>query len=72
MLFRSVKSVLDLCRNLGLECIVEGLETSSQADVVKALGARALQGYLFGRPMRASAVPAYLQTMLGQSDVVET
>ncbi len=32
-----VKSVLDLCRNLGLECIVEGLETSSQADVVKAL-----------------------------------
>ena len=67
-----VKSVLDLCRNLGLECIVEGLETSSQADVVKALGARAVQGYLFGRPMRASAVSTYLQTPLVQGDAVQT
>jgi diguanylate cyclase (GGDEF)-like protein len=57
-----VKSVLDLCRNLGLECVVEGLETASQAEVVKALGARAVQGYLFGRPMRANAVAAYLET----------
>ncbi|MBK5122722.1 EAL domain-containing protein [Burkholderia sp. R-69980] len=67
-----VKSVLNLCRNLGLECIVEGLETASQADVVKALGARAMQGYLFGRPMRASAVSTYLQTTLGQGEAVET
>jgi diguanylate cyclase (GGDEF)-like protein len=56
-----VKSVLDLCRNLGLECIVEGLETPSQAEIVKALGAHAVQGYLFGRPMRASAIAGYLQ-----------
>jgi predicted signal transduction protein with EAL and GGDEF domain len=55
-----VKSVLDLCRNLGLECVVEGLETPSQAQVVTALGARALQGYLFGRPMRADAITGYL------------
>lgn len=67
-----VKSVLDLCRNLGLECIVEGLETSSQADVVKALGARAMQGYLFGRPMRASAVPTYLEAARAQSHVLAT
>ncbi|MDI7046867.1 EAL domain-containing protein, partial [Escherichia coli] len=67
-----VKFVLDLCRNLGLECIVEGLETSSQADVVKALGARAMQGYLFGRPMRASAVPTYLEAARAQSHVLAT
>lgn len=67
-----VKSVIDLCRNLGLECVVEGLETSSQAEVVKALGARAVQGYLYGRPMRASAVSTYLQTALGQGHVVPT
>ncbi|WP_144141481.1 putative bifunctional diguanylate cyclase/phosphodiesterase [Paraburkholderia sp. BCC1884] len=59
-----VKSVLDLCLNLGLECVVEGLETASQAEVVKALGARAVQGYLFSRPMRASAIAAYLQAAL--------
>ncbi|MFT4065871.1 putative bifunctional diguanylate cyclase/phosphodiesterase [Paraburkholderia sp.] len=61
-----VKSVIDLCRNLGLECVVEGLETPSQAEVVKALGARAVQGYLFSLPMRASAVGAYLWTELAQ------
>jgi diguanylate cyclase (GGDEF)-like protein len=62
-----VKSVLDLCRNLGLECVVEGLETASQAEVVQALGARAVQGYLFSRPMRACAVAAYLQAAPGQA-----
>jgi len=62
-----VKSVLDLCKNLGLECVVEGLETSSQAEVVKALGARAVQGYLFSPPMRSGAVSGYLQAALEES-----
>ena len=64
-----VKSVLDLCKNLGLECVVEGLETSSQAEVVKALGARAVQGYLFSRPMRSGAVSGYLQAAQEQRRV---
>ncbi|WP_433696069.1 putative bifunctional diguanylate cyclase/phosphodiesterase [Paraburkholderia phenoliruptrix] len=62
-----VKSVLDLCKNLGLECVVEGLETSSQAEVVKALGARAVQGYLFSPPMRSGAISSYLQSAREQS-----
>ncbi|MFM0754795.1 putative bifunctional diguanylate cyclase/phosphodiesterase [Paraburkholderia strydomiana] len=64
-----VKSVLDLCKNLGLECVVEGLETSSQAEVVKALGARAVQGYLFSRPMRSGAISGYLQAAREQRHV---
>jgi diguanylate cyclase (GGDEF)-like protein len=67
-----IKSVIDLCRNLGLECVVEGLETPLQAQVVKALGARAVQGYLFSLPMRASAVGTFLWTALAQSHAVET
>lgn len=66
-----VKSVLDLCKNLGLECVVEGLETSSQAEVIKALGARAVQGYLFSRPMRSGAVSSYLQSALEQANAAE-
>ncbi|HEY2020197.1 putative bifunctional diguanylate cyclase/phosphodiesterase [Paraburkholderia sp.] len=62
-----VKSVIDLCRNLRLECVVEGLETPSQAAVVKALGARAVQGYLFSLPMRASAVDTYLLTEVARA-----
>ncbi|MEC5404516.1 EAL domain-containing protein [Paraburkholderia sp. MPAMCS5] len=67
-----VKSVLDLCKNLGLECVVEGLETASQAEVVKALGARAVQGYLFSRPMRSGAVAAYLKSTPEWSQATET
>ncbi|HEX7933303.1 MAG TPA: EAL domain-containing protein [Paraburkholderia sp.] len=67
-----VKSVLDLCKNLGLECVVEGLETVSQAEVVKALGARAVQGYLFSRPMRSGAVATYLKSTPEWSQATET
>jgi diguanylate cyclase (GGDEF)-like protein len=66
-----VKSVLDLCGNLGLECVVEGLETALQAEIVKRLGARAVQGYLFSPPMRAGAVAAYLQAASEQALALE-
>ena len=51
-----IKSVIDLCRNLGLECVVEGVETESQCEILTALGARVMQGYLFGKPMPADAM----------------
>ncbi|HEY1995847.1 putative bifunctional diguanylate cyclase/phosphodiesterase [Paraburkholderia sp.] len=54
-----IKSVMDLCRNLGLACIVEGVETESQRKIVTALGGRVMQGYLFGRPMAADAMPSF-------------
>lgn len=56
-----VKSVLDLCKNLGLHCVVEGLETTRQAEVLNDMGAVVVQGYLFGKPMAAEAVRGHLQ-----------
>jgi diguanylate cyclase (GGDEF)-like protein len=55
-----VKSVIDLCRNLKLTCIVEGMETREQVRVLRALGCTTMQGYLFGRPMPANEVRAFL------------
>jgi diguanylate cyclase (GGDEF)-like protein len=54
-----IKSVIDLCRNLGLECVVEGVETESQCEILTSLGGCVMQGYLFGKPMPAHAMPAW-------------
>ena len=52
-----VKTVVDLCRNLGLSCIVEGVETADHLLVLRALGCRTMQGYHFSRPVPGTAVP---------------
>ena len=57
-----VRSVIDLCRNLQIDCVVEGAETEAQAEVLRTLGCHLLQGYLLGRPMPASAVDELLAT----------
>lgn len=51
-----VKTMIDLCRNLGISCVFEGIETEQQLDVLLGLGGTIMQGYLFGRPMSADAV----------------
>ena len=55
-----VKSVLDLCRNLKLCCVVEGLETAAQVKALKTVGCVLMQGYFFARPMSAERVSAFL------------
>ena len=52
--------MIDLCRNLKLACIVEGMETDDQARVLRALGCTTMQGYLFGKPMPAAEVLGFL------------
>jgi predicted signal transduction protein with EAL and GGDEF domain len=56
-----VKSVIDLCRNLKLTCVVEGMETEDQVCVLRALGCTTMQGYLFGKPMPAGEVLGFLK-----------
>ncbi len=55
-----VKTVLDLCRNLGLDCVVEGFETASQVRILENLGCVLMQGYFFATPMRAERVLTFL------------
>ncbi len=55
-----VKTVIDLCRNLKLACIIEGMETKEQAEILRELGGAMMQGYYFGKPMRADAIPGFL------------
>ncbi|WP_210253124.1 bifunctional diguanylate cyclase/phosphodiesterase, partial [Beijerinckia sp. L45] len=43
-----VRSILDLCRNLKITCVVEGVETAEQVIVLRSLGCTTMQGYFFG------------------------
>ena len=50
--FKIVKSVLALCSEMGLEAIVEGVETEEELVILEELGVRSVQGYHLARPMR--------------------
>jgi diguanylate cyclase (GGDEF)-like protein len=52
--------VVQLGRNLGLAVIAEGVEDERQAQILQALGCPIAQGFLFARPMPASALANWL------------
>nr|WP_320143080.1 EAL domain-containing protein [uncultured Cohaesibacter sp.] len=54
--YKIVKSLLSLSRDMGVECIVEGVETTAQLDMVKRLGGRWVQGYYWSAPVPAEQV----------------
>ena len=47
-------SVVDLAHSLGMEVVVEGVETAQQLRSITALGCRRAQGFLIGRPVPAA------------------
>ena len=49
---------IDLCRKLGLRCVVEGVETEEELTILRQLNAEIIQGYLFGKPMTAEDATA--------------
>ncbi len=59
-----VRSIIVMGRNLGLEVIAEGVETTAQADFLKAEGCPELQGFLFSKPIPAAAFEDYLRSVI--------
>lgn len=56
-----VKSLLALSKDMGISCVVEGVETEEELSVLRTLGTCEVQGYLFSRPISAEALEALLQ-----------
>ena len=46
-----IRHLVDLCHDLNMTCVAEGIETSSQVELLKKLGCDRLQGYYIGKPM---------------------
>ncbi|MDO9071648.1 MAG: bifunctional diguanylate cyclase/phosphodiesterase [Rubrivivax sp.] len=55
------KALVDVARTLDLRVVAEGVETTEQRDVLVALGCDELQGYLFARPMTATALALWAE-----------
>ncbi len=45
-----VRSIIDLCQNLNIEVIAEGVETAEQQAILARLGCMMLQGFVFSIP----------------------
>ncbi|HWT91800.1 MAG TPA: EAL domain-containing protein [Solirubrobacteraceae bacterium] len=55
-----LRGMLGLADALGLQVLVEGVETPEQADLIRTLGGRLAQGYLFARPLPPDELEALL------------
>jgi diguanylate cyclase (GGDEF)-like protein len=55
-----LRTMINLCENLDLDCVVEGIESIKQMNILRRENCRYMQGYLFARPMPADQVPAFI------------
>ncbi len=55
-----VRTIIGLARLLSLSAVAEGVEDDAQSEELRRLGCNAAQGFLFGAPMHASEVAAFL------------
>lgn len=55
-----LSSVVSMAHRLNLPVLVEGVETTTQADCLQVAGCRLAQGYLFAKPMPAGEFDALL------------
>jgi len=56
------KHVVSMSRDLGLECVTEGVETAEQIEILKQNGCHIAQGYFFDRPLPVEEFEAKLGT----------
>ena len=55
-----ISSMLEMAQSLHLPVVVEGVETNKQANMLRQMGARYAQGFLYYRPMPAKNFEALL------------
>jgi EAL domain-containing protein (putative c-di-GMP-specific phosphodiesterase class I) len=56
-----VRTIIELARVLGMDVVAEGIETIEQYLLLRQLGCRFGQGFLFARPLSAEAITQLLR-----------
>lgn len=55
-----LKTIKYLCENLGIHCIVEGVENKAQIDQLSDLGLSHLQGHFFSKSIASDQLSSYI------------
>ncbi len=56
-----VRTIVELARVMGMDVVAEGIETEAQHHLLREIGCRYGQGYLYAKPMTAEAVTHLLR-----------
>ena len=51
---RIVRAIINMADSLGKDIVAEGIETESQAKIIRGMGAQFGQGYLYSKPVPAA------------------
>ena len=63
-----MESVVRLAQRLGMDTVVEGVETQAEIDFLEEIGCRHIQGYYYAKPMDTDA---FLQLYSGSARPVQ-
>lgn len=58
-----ISAITGIARGFGLHLVAEGVETATQARLLRNLGCDCMQGYYFARPAQATDVARLLESM---------
>ncbi|WP_298284588.1 bifunctional diguanylate cyclase/phosphodiesterase [Acidocella sp.] len=65
-----IKTIVALCRNLSLDCVVEGVETQMQMQIIAGLGCHHMQGYFVSKPVTGDVVTRLIERINANADAV--
>jgi len=59
--YKIVKSVIALCRDMKISCIIEGVETQDELNTLRQLDCSLVQGYFYSKPLLAGEINDYIE-----------
>ncbi len=62
-----VRAIVDLATRLEVDVVAEGIETDAEWQLLRSLGCRLGQGFLFSRPIRPAELLPQLQAVAGST-----
>ena len=63
-----VRASIAMAQALGLKTVAEGVETEEQKRIIKLMGCREMQGFLYGKPMLADEILQFILVSFNRTD----